>query len=108
MSGLMGRRRAMKRLFDLVVASCALVALSPLLLAIALAVRLSGPGPMLYRGARVGRDGRQFSILKFRSMRIEPETTSAITIHDDPRVTATGRLLRASKLDELPQLWNVL
>jgi len=98
----------MKRLFDLVVSSCALIFLSPLLVAIALAVRVSGPGPALYRGVRVGRNGREFTILKFRSMRTEPQAMSEITIHADPRVTAIGRLLRASKLDELPQLWNVI
>jgi lipopolysaccharide/colanic/teichoic acid biosynthesis glycosyltransferase len=98
----------MKRLFDLVVSSCALIVLSPLLAAIALAVRLSSSGPALYRGARVGRGGREFTILKFRSMRIEQQAMSEITIHGDPRVTAAGRILRASKLDELPQLWNVI
>jgi len=98
----------MKRVCDVVVSSCALVVLSPLLIAIALAVRLSSPGPALYRGARVGRNGREFSILKFRSMRVAPAPMSDITVHADPRVTPTGRLLRASKVDELPQLWNVI
>jgi lipopolysaccharide/colanic/teichoic acid biosynthesis glycosyltransferase len=98
----------MKRVFDLIVSSCALIVLSPLLVAIGLAVSLSSPGPALYRGVRVGRNGCEFTIFKFRSMRVEPAPLSEITIHRDPRVTATGRLLRASKLDELPQLWNVI
>src|SRR5689334_3991043 len=102
-----GERATMKRLFDLVVAACALVLLSPVLVGIAMAVRLSSPGPAVYRGVRVGRNGREFSILKFRSMRVAPQSTGEITVHRDPRVTAAGRFLRASKLDELPQLWNV-
>jgi lipopolysaccharide/colanic/teichoic acid biosynthesis glycosyltransferase len=98
----------MKRVFDVVVSSCALIVLSPLLAGIAMAVRLSSPGPAVYRGVRVGRNGLEFSILKFRSMRVQPAPRSEITLHRDPRVTAAGRLLRASKLDELPQLWNVI
>jgi lipopolysaccharide/colanic/teichoic acid biosynthesis glycosyltransferase len=98
----------MKRMFDVVVSSCALIVLSPLLVAIALAVCLSSPGPAVYRGVRVGRNGREFSILKFRSMRVQATPMSEITIRRDPRITAAGRLLRASKLDELPQLWNVI
>jgi lipopolysaccharide/colanic/teichoic acid biosynthesis glycosyltransferase len=98
----------MKRLFDLIVAISALILLSPVLVGIALAVWLSSPGPALYRGVRVGRDGREFSILKFRSMRVASQTTTEITVHRDPRITAAGRFLRASKLDELPQLWNVV
>jgi lipopolysaccharide/colanic/teichoic acid biosynthesis glycosyltransferase len=98
----------MKRLFDLVVSSCALIVLAPLLAAIALVVRLSSPGPALYRGARAGRNGREFFILKFRSMGVKQATAREITIHADPRVTGAGRILRASKLDELPQLWNVI
>jgi lipopolysaccharide/colanic/teichoic acid biosynthesis glycosyltransferase len=98
----------MKRLFDVVVASCALVILLPLLLSLALAVLVSSPGPIVYRGTRVGRAGRQFSILKFRSMRIAEQQGRDITVRDDPRVTAVGRFLRVSKFDELPQLWNVV
>jgi lipopolysaccharide/colanic/teichoic acid biosynthesis glycosyltransferase len=104
----MERRRAMKRLFDLVVAACALALLSPLLALAALAVWLSSPGPVVYRGVRVGRGGSEFSILKFRSMRVDPLASRDITVHEDPRVTSTGRLLRATKVDELPQLWNVI
>src|SRR5262249_34788518 len=98
----------MKRLFDFVVASCALVVLTPLLLGLALAVFVSSPGPIVYRGTRVGRSGREFAILKFRTMRIAQQHGRDITVRDDPRVTAIGRFLRASKFDELPQFWNVI
>ena len=99
----------MKRAFDLAVASLGLVVTSPLLLAGAVAVKLSSPGPVLYRGVRVGRDGRAFQILKLRTMRVGADVGGpALTAAGDPRVTSTGRLLRRSKLDELPQLWNVI
>jgi sugar transferase (PEP-CTERM system associated) len=78
---------------------------------VALAVRLSGPGPVLYRQTRVGRGGRPFDLLKFRTMRENAEADSGpvwATAGDDPRVTAVGRLLRKARIDELPQLWNVL
>jgi lipopolysaccharide/colanic/teichoic acid biosynthesis glycosyltransferase len=95
-----------KRVFDVVMAALALVLLSPLLVMLALAVRLDSAGPVLFRQERVGRHGRPFNILKFRSMRSGPGPL--VTAGGDPRITRTGRLLRASKLDELPQLWNVL
>jgi sugar transferase (PEP-CTERM system associated) len=78
---------------------------------VALAVRLSGPGPVLYRQTRVGRGGRPFDLLKFRTMRENAEADSGpvwATAGDDPRVTAVGRLLRKARIDEIPQLWNVL
>ncbi len=90
--------------------SLGLLVLSPLLFVLAVAVKLSSRGPVLYRQARVGRDGREFDMLKFRSMRIgaEEQTGPVWTVADDPRVTGVGRLLRRWSLDELPQLWNVL
>jgi lipopolysaccharide/colanic/teichoic acid biosynthesis glycosyltransferase len=97
-----------KRLIDIVMASLALVVLAPALAVIACLVRLSGPGPIIYRGWRVGRDDRPFRILKFRTMVSNADEGSQITVNRDPRVTAIGRLLRASKLDELPQVINVL
>ena len=98
-----------QRLFDLVVATAALVILSPLLLVLAVAVRIASPGPAFYRGPRIGRDGRPFAIYKFRSMVLGGHTQGAgITTRDDPRVTPLGRLLRSSKLDELPQLLNIV
>lgn len=100
----------MKRPLDLLVASIGLVASAPLLLACALAVRLSSPGPIFFRQQRIGRHGNSFEILKFRTMRVARPNTEPpqITIGHDPRITHAGAFLRKWKLDELPQLWNVI
>jgi len=95
-----------KRLFDIVASGLGLLLLAPLLLLAAVWVRLDSPGPALFRQTRVGRFGVPFIIHKFRTMRVEPG--AAITVGADPRITRSGRFLRASKLDELPQLWDVL
>ena len=95
-----------KRLFDLVCSALGLLLLSPLLLVIVAWIRLDSPGPALFHQTRIGRFGVPFTIHKFRTMRVEPG--AAITVGADPRITRAGRLLRASKLDELPQLWDVL
>ena len=95
------------RLVDLVVASLGLAVLAPALLVIAVAVKLSSAGPVIFRQQRIGRGGQEFSLLKFRSMRAEsdgPEVTAA----GDTRVTRIGRALRRFKLDELPSLWNIV
>lgn len=97
-----------KRLFDVVVAGCGLVILAPVLLAIALWIRLDSPGPALFRQRRVGRHGRLFNIYKFRTMVIHPEHGRQLTVAHDPRITRAGHILRRTKLDELPQLLNVL
>jgi exopolysaccharide biosynthesis polyprenyl glycosylphosphotransferase len=109
-----------KRSFDLTLASVGLIFISPVLLAIAIAVKLSSRGPVIYRSVRPGMAGRPFSCLKFRTMReradeiqqdLEPfnESSGALfKIRDDPRLTAVGRILRRFSLDELPQLVNVL
>ena len=96
-----------KRLFDVVLSALGLLLLAPLLLLIALWVKLDSPGPVLFRQERVGRNGRPFLIHKFRTMRVD-KAGPQITVGADPRITRSGRLLRASKLDELPQLWDVL
>jgi lipopolysaccharide/colanic/teichoic acid biosynthesis glycosyltransferase len=96
-----------KRALDLALALLGLALLWPLLLGAALWVKLDSPGPALFRQERVGRRGRPFQILKFRTMRQEPGGRQ-ITVGADPRITRSGRLLRAAKLDELPQLFNVL
>ncbi|HMQ74871.1 MAG TPA: sugar transferase [Flavobacteriales bacterium] len=100
---------ALKRAFDIVFASVALVLLLPLLVLFALAVALTSPGGAFFRQARVGRHGRPFNLLKFRSMRPGSEALGQLTIGGrDPRITGVGHFLRRTKLDELPQLWNVL
>ncbi|WP_406857259.1 undecaprenyl-phosphate glucose phosphotransferase [Alsobacter sp. KACC 23698] len=100
---------AVKRAFDLFVAFAALALLSPILAAVAIAVRLDSPGPILFRQHRLGFNGRKFAILKFRSMTVQ-ENGDVVTqaTRDDPRVTRVGRFIRRTSLDELPQLFNVL
>jgi Undecaprenyl-phosphate galactose phosphotransferase WbaP len=116
--------RAVKRLFDLVGSLALLVVLSPLLLLVALWIRLDTRGPALYLSPRVGRYGRTFACVKFRTMHVDAEVRLArmLTLdptlqaeyerfhklHDDPRVTRAGRFLRAFSLDELAQLFNVV
>ena len=98
-----------KRLFDIVLCSLGLLLLSPLLLVLALWIKLDSPGPVLFRQQRVGRHGVPFDIHKFRTMRADAPTLGPqITVSADPRITRCGAWLRRSKLDELPQLWDVL
>ena len=100
----------MKRAFDVIVASLLIVLLSPVLIAVALAVRLSSSGPVFFTQRRWGRGNVPFKLYKFRSMFVEQQDKSGInhTVQDDPRVTAVGRFIRRTSLDELPQLFNVL
>lgn len=98
-----------KRLFDIACAATALLLLCPVLLAVALWVRLDSPGPVIFRQQRVGRGGRLFSIFKFRTMRVGAEAAGLpLTVGADARITRAGAWLRRSKVDELPQLVNVL
>ena len=97
-----------KRVFDCVVAGGCLVLLSPVFLGLALLVKSTSSGPVLHRAVRVGKDGRTFVMYKFRSMRASGPSGPRITRASDPRITPVGRMLRRNKLDELPQLWNVL
>ena len=99
-----------KRLFDLLCAAAGLVMLAPLLLGVALWIKLDSPGPVFFRQARVGRGGVPFRIHKFRSMRADGPGDGGpqLTVGADPRITRAGRFLRRSKLDELPQLLDVL
>ncbi len=117
---LSGTQAVVKRLFDVVVASAIAVVLSPVLALVALAVRLTSPGPALYRATRVGQRGRPFTMLKFRTMRVGADSMveglrAQHGVNDlmfklprDPRVTPVGRFLRRWSLDELPQLFNVI
>jgi lipopolysaccharide/colanic/teichoic acid biosynthesis glycosyltransferase len=97
-----------KRIFDLLVAGCALLLLLPLLLVVALWVKLDSPGPVFYRQQRVGRHGTPFFIHKFRTMRSDGVPGLPLTVGDDPRITRAGRWLRRTRVDELPQLIDVL
>uniref|UniRef100_A0A832MNA5 Undecaprenyl-phosphate glucose phosphotransferase n=1 Tax=Eiseniibacteriota bacterium TaxID=2212470 RepID=A0A832MNA5_UNCEI len=104
-----GWNGVLKRAFDLAGATLGLIVLSPLLLAIAVWVKLDSPGPVLYAQERVGMNGRRFRMLKFRSMRVDAEAAGpGWTRPGDARRTRAGEVLRRLSLDELPQLWNVL
>jgi exopolysaccharide biosynthesis polyprenyl glycosylphosphotransferase len=117
---LSGWKRFSKRATDVIVASVALVLLSPLLLVVAIAIKLDSPGPVLFRQLRVGRGGKQFWFYKFRSMRADAEEAfwqlveqnevkgPIFKIRNDPRITRVGRFIRRTSIDELPQLINVL
>ncbi|TYC52903.1 sugar transferase [Rhodobacterales bacterium] len=100
----------MKKLLDLGGATAGLVLLAPLLTGIAVAIKLTSSGPVLFRQQRYGLNGKPFQVLKFRTMRIDMCDPSGVTqtVADDPRVTMVGRFLRRSNFDELPQLINVL
>lgn len=99
----------MKRLFDIVASGLGLLVLSPLFLIIAIWIKLDSRGPVFYRQVRVGRNNKDFRIFKFRSMRIGSDKGSLVTIGGrDPRVTRSGYWIRKFKLDELPQLINVV
>jgi lipopolysaccharide/colanic/teichoic acid biosynthesis glycosyltransferase len=101
-----------KKAIDFVTALAALVVLAPLLLLVALAIRLDSPGPALFRQERIGYRGRAFTVFKFRTMRecqINPrDKISAMTTDGDPRITRVGRILRGTRIDELPQMLNIL
>ena len=99
----------MKRLFDILVSGIGLICLSPLLLIVAIWIKLDSSGPIFYRQVRVGRYNKDFRIFKFRSMRIGSDKGSLVTIGGrDPRITRSGYFIRKFKIDELPQLINVL
>jgi exopolysaccharide biosynthesis polyprenyl glycosylphosphotransferase len=115
-----GWRRFIKRATDIVLTSVGLVLVSPIMLAIALAIKLGDGGPLIFRQNRVGHDGSTFTMYKFRSMRLDaeerlaelkalhPDMGTLFKLADDPRITRVGKFLRRYSLDELPQLFNVL
>ncbi|WP_295991162.1 sugar transferase [uncultured Alistipes sp.] len=99
----------MKRMFDVVMSGLGLLVLSPLFAVVAVWIKLDSPGPVFYRQIRVGRNNRDFRLFKFRSMRVGSDSKGLITVGGhDPRVTRSGYFIRKYKLDELPQLINVL
>lgn len=114
------RAKTLKRVIDVVAAALALLVLAPLYALIALAILLDSPGPVFFRQERIGKHGRPFVMVKFRTMRADrrrqnlgpptgvPERRRVHKSPNDPRITSIGRFLRRSCLDELPQFWNVL
>jgi lipopolysaccharide/colanic/teichoic acid biosynthesis glycosyltransferase len=100
-------RAAIPRFVEAALAAAGIVVASPVLAIVAIAVRLSSPGPILFRQNRVGQDGVEFVLLKFRTMRMN-QSGPMVTARGDQRVTPVGRWLRFLKLDELPELWNVV
>jgi len=102
-------KNSLKRLFDVLLSSCGLVVLFPVMAFTALAIRFTSPGPVFYSSPRVGLGGKSFSMIKFRTMVTGAEKMgSLVTVRDDHRITRIGCYLRRTKLDELPTLFNVL
>lgn len=99
-----------KRTFDILLSMVGLMVAAPVMILVAIAIKLDSPGPVFFRQRRTGLDGREFTVLKFRSMRSDAEshTGPVWALHADDRVTNVGRVLRSTRLDELPQMWNVL
>ena len=104
----MKAQRLIKRGFDFIVSAIGLIVLSPLLALIALAIKIDSPGPPFFRQERLGRDGKAFRVLKFRSMVVGAGNGMVEDAARDPRITRVGGFIRKWSLDELPQLWNVL
>jgi exopolysaccharide biosynthesis polyprenyl glycosylphosphotransferase len=116
----LGWRAVAKRSFDVVVAATGLVLVAPLMAVAAVAIKITSPGPVLFRQERVGRSGRPFQVLKLRTMVVDAEDRldevldrnesdgPLFKLRDDPRITSAGRWLRKLSIDELPQLWNVV
>lgn len=109
-TGLTPAQRVAKRCMDIVLSAIALLITSPAFLAVAVAIKLEDGGPVFYKQKRLTRNGREFEILKFRSMIVDAEkyAGAVLATEDDPRITKTGKLIRATRLDELPQLLNIL
>lgn len=100
-----------KRLFDIIVSGCAFIVASPFMLAVAIAIKVTDHGPILYKQVRLTKDGREFKVLKFRSMRVDAEKDGVARLstgENDDRVTAVGKFIRKVRFDELPQLFNIL
>ena len=100
--------RRLKRAFDSAVSAALLLVAAPIFGVLALGVKLTSPGPVYFRQRRIGKNGREVEILKFRSMRVNSESDTQWSVDEDARVTKLGAFMRKTSLDELPQLWNVL
>ena len=102
--------RTLKRLMDLVIGISGFIGSLPIMAAVAVAIKIFDPGPILYKQVRVGRYGKEFEVYKFRTMKVDAEkyTGPMLAQENDPRITPLGRFLRATRLDELPQAWNVI
>jgi len=98
----------LKRLFDFMSSLIGLVLLFPLMLIISILIKLDSIGPVFFKQKRVGKDGKLFTMIKFRSMSVVQESNSTVSVKGDARITKIGAFLRKFKLDELPELWNVL
>ena len=100
--------KALKRIFDVLFALLAIVALAPVWIVVAIWIAVTSPGGVFFRQKRTGYNGEDFDLLKFRSMYVNNEADTLQASADDPRITPIGKFLRRSSLDELPQLWNVV
>ncbi|MDB2674919.1 sugar transferase [Flavobacteriales bacterium] len=98
----------LKRLFDFMSSLIGLVLLFPLMLIISILIKLDSIGPVFFKQKRVGKDGKLFTMIKFRSMSVVQKSKSTVSVKGDARITKIGAFLRKFKLDELPELWNVL
>lgn len=109
-TGLTPAQRVAKRCMDIVLSAIALLITSPAFLVVAISIKLEDGGPVFYKQKRLTRNGREFEILKFRSMIVDAEkyAGAVLATEDDPRITKTGKVIRATRLDELPQLLNIL
>jgi undecaprenyl-phosphate galactose phosphotransferase/putative colanic acid biosynthesis UDP-glucose lipid carrier transferase len=106
---LSGPQRFVKRAADVLIAAFVLLFFLPIMAIVAVAIKLDSSGPVIFKQVRKGFNGKQFVILKFRTMTVQENGNTVVqATRDDSRVTATGRLLRSTSIDELPQLWNVL
>ena len=97
-----------KRIFDIIFSSTCIIVFFPFFFLIGLAIKFTSKGPVFFRQNRVGKDGKIFKIIKFRSMHVSNNDNSLITVKNDDRITKIGKFLRKTKIDEFPQLFNVL
>ena len=98
----------LKRVFDIIVSFCGIIILFPLIIIVSILIKITSKGPVLFKQVRVTKNGKLFKIYKFRTMKENSEGNKQITVGKDNRITGIGHILRKTKLDELPQLFNVL